>query len=71
MCGAREPTLPVPGPIPAPTPFLRQGFMGPNYSIATACATANYCFTAAANHIRSGRADVMLAGGSEASVHEV
>ena len=28
------------------------GFMGPNYSISTACATANYCFAAAANHIR-------------------
>ena len=45
-----------------------QGFMGPNYSIATACATANYCFHDAANHIRSGRADVMVAGGTEASV---
>ncbi|RVX04109.1 3-oxoacyl-[acyl-carrier-protein] synthase I, chloroplastic [Vitis vinifera] len=28
------------------------GLMGPNYSISTACATANYCFYAAANHIR-------------------
>jgi 3-oxoacyl-[acyl-carrier-protein] synthase II len=47
---------------------IEQGFMGPNYSIATACATANYCFHDAANHIRSGRADVMVAGGTEASV---
>ena len=23
---------------------IDQGFMGPNYSISTACATANYCF---------------------------
>lgn len=31
---------------------IDQGFMGPNYSISTACATANYCFVSAANHIR-------------------
>jgi 3-oxoacyl-[acyl-carrier-protein] synthase II len=31
---------------------IELGFMGPNYSISTACATANYCFYAAANHIR-------------------
>lgn len=44
------------------------GFMGPNYSISTACATANYCFVAAANHIRNGEADMILAGGSEAPI---
>lgn len=42
--------------------------MGPNYSISTACATANYAFVAAANHIRNGDADVMVVGGSEAPV---
>ncbi|XP_057810054.1 3-oxoacyl-[acyl-carrier-protein] synthase I, chloroplastic-like [Salvia miltiorrhiza] len=42
------------------------GFMGPTYSIAAACATANHCFNAAANHIRQGDADVMVAGGTEA-----
>ena len=42
--------------------------MGPNYSISTACATANYCFVAAANHIRNGDADMVLAGGSEAPI---
>ena len=42
--------------------------MGPNYSISTACATANYCFVAAANHIRNGEADMILAGGSEAPI---
>lgn len=42
------------------------GFMGPNYSISTACATANYSFIAAAQHIRKGDADIMLAGGVEA-----
>lgn len=44
------------------------GLMGPNYSISTACATANYCFCAAANHIRRGEADIMVAGGTEAAI---
>ncbi|KAL7111849.1 hypothetical protein ACP275_05G115500 [Erythranthe tilingii] len=44
------------------------GFMGPAYSIGTACATANHCFFAAANHIRKGDADVMVAGGAEAAI---
>ncbi|XP_077251321.1 3-oxoacyl-[acyl-carrier-protein] synthase I, chloroplastic-like [Tasmannia lanceolata] len=44
------------------------GLMGPNYSISTACATANYCFYAAANHIRRGEAEIMVAGGTEAAV---
>ena len=33
---------------------IELGFMGPNYSISTACATANYCFNSAAMHIRNG-----------------
>ncbi|XP_076904001.1 3-oxoacyl-[acyl-carrier-protein] synthase I, chloroplastic-like [Bidens hawaiensis] len=45
------------------------GLMGPNYSISTACATANYCFFQAANHIRRGDADIMVAGGTEAAVN--
>ncbi|KAK9821407.1 hypothetical protein WJX74_010378 [Apatococcus lobatus] len=44
------------------------GFMGPNYSISTACATANYAFVNAANHIRNGDADLIVAGGSEAAL---
>ncbi|KAI3453841.1 hypothetical protein Pfo_010504 [Paulownia fortunei] len=44
------------------------GLMGPNYSIGTACATANHCYFAAANHIRKGDADVMVAGGTEAGI---
>lgn len=44
------------------------GLMGLNYSISTACATANYCFTAAASHIRRGEVDVVVAGGTEATV---
>ncbi|PWA66949.1 plastid 3-keto-acyl-ACP synthase I [Artemisia annua] len=44
------------------------GFTGPNYSISAACATSNFCFLAAANHIRDGKADLMIAGGVESSV---
>lgn len=44
------------------------GFMGPNYSISTACATANYSIIAAAQHIQKGDADLMIAGGVEAAI---
>ncbi|KAK4834993.1 hypothetical protein QYF36_003603 [Acer negundo] len=44
------------------------GFIGPNYSISTACAPSNYCFYAAANHIRGGETDMMIAGGTEAAI---
>ncbi|PPS00212.1 hypothetical protein GOBAR_AA20448 [Gossypium barbadense] len=44
------------------------GWMGPNYSISTACATSNFCILNAANHIISGEADMMLCGGSDAAI---
>lgn len=44
------------------------GFMGPNYSISTACATSNYSIISAAQHIRQGDADLMLCGGVEAPI---
>ncbi|XP_048334916.1 3-oxoacyl-[acyl-carrier-protein] synthase II, chloroplastic [Ziziphus jujuba] len=44
------------------------GWMGPNYSISTACATSNFCILNAANHIIRGEADVMLSGGSDAAI---
>ena len=48
---------------------IEKGFMGPNYSISTACATANYCFHAAANHIRKGEADIIVAGRRRGADH--
>lgn len=45
------------------------GFMGPNYSISTACATGNYSICSAAEHIRRGDADIMLCGGAEAAIN--
>jgi 3-oxoacyl-[acyl-carrier-protein] synthase II len=47
------------------------GFMGPNYSISTACATSNNCIIAAAEHIRNGEADLMICGGSEAPLSPI
>src|SRR5581483_2215265 len=47
------------------------GFMGPNYSISTACATSNYCIYSAAEHIMRGDADVMLCGGSESPINPI
>lgn len=44
------------------------GFMGPNYSISTACATSNNSIIAAANHIRNGDADLIVTGGVEAPI---
>lgn len=44
------------------------GWMGPNYSISTACATGNFCILNAANHIFRGEADMMLCGGSDAAI---
>ncbi len=43
-------------------------FLGPNYSISTACATGNNAIIAAANHIIKGDADLMVCGGSEAPI---
>ncbi|KAM0039246.1 putative beta-ketoacyl-[acyl-carrier-protein] synthase II [Helianthus debilis subsp. tardiflorus] len=44
------------------------GWMGPNYSISTACATSNYCILNAANHIIRGETDMMLSGGSDSAI---
>ncbi|KAJ0076267.1 hypothetical protein Patl1_33762 [Pistacia atlantica] len=44
------------------------GWMGPNYSISSACATGNSCILNAAHHIIKGDADIMLCGGSDAAI---
>jgi len=45
---------------------MRFGLKGPSFTVATACAASNHAIGLAAQAIRSGAADVMLAGGSEA-----
>jgi len=44
------------------------GIKGPNYSIASACASAAHSIGDATNLIRQGVTDVMIAGGSEAGL---
>ncbi len=44
---------------------------GPNMSITTACASATHSIGEAMRKIQYGEADVMLAGGCEASINEV
>jgi 3-oxoacyl-[acyl-carrier-protein] synthase II len=50
---------------------IRLGWMGPNWSIVSACATGNHSIISAADQIRLGKADVMVAGGSEEAVCEI
>ena len=47
---------------------IQYGFNGPNYSVASACASSTNAIIDAAIMIRLGKADVMVAGGSEAAV---
>lgn len=47
---------------------IAHGFRGPNMAVATACATGNNALGEAARMVRFGFADVMVAGGSEASI---
>lgn len=47
---------------------MRLGWRGPNWSVSSACATGNHALATAADQIRLGRADIMLAGGSEEAV---
>lgn len=47
---------------------MRFGAMGPSSCVVTACATGTGSIGEAARYIQMGLADVMLAGGSEASV---
>lgn len=47
---------------------LKYGFMGPNYSVVSACASSNHAMIDAMNLIRWGKADMIVTGGSEAPV---
>jgi 3-oxoacyl-[acyl-carrier-protein] synthase II len=50
---------------------IRVGARGPNMSLATACATGTNAAGEAAEMIRRGAADVMIAGAAEASIVSV
>jgi len=47
---------------------MRYGFKGPNIAIVTACTTGLHCIGEAGRMIEYGDADVMVAGGSEATI---
>ena len=47
---------------------IKYGFRGPNHSVVTACATGAHSIGDAAEMIKRGAADIMIAGGAEAAV---
>ncbi len=49
---------------------IRYGFKGPNYCTVSACASATNALIDSFNLIRLGKADIIVTGGSEASVTE-
>jgi 3-oxoacyl-[acyl-carrier-protein] synthase II len=49
---------------------IKYGFMGPNFTTVSACATSTTAIIDAMNYIRWGKADVIVTGGSEAAVNE-
>ena len=50
---------------------MRFGFKGPNLSVVTACTTGLHCIGEAGRLIEYGDADVMIAGGTEATVSQL
>ena len=44
------------------------GFHGPNYTTTSACASSSNALAAAFNHIRLGKANVIVSGGAEAAI---
>jgi 3-oxoacyl-[acyl-carrier-protein] synthase II len=47
---------------------IKHGFMGPNHSVVTACATGGHAIYDAAMLIKNDMADVVVCGGAESSV---
>ncbi len=49
---------------------IKHGWMGPNYAVVSACASSTHALINAFDLIRLGKADVIVAGGSEAAVNQ-
>jgi 3-oxoacyl-[acyl-carrier-protein] synthase II len=47
---------------------IRFGFRGPNYATVSACASSSHAILNASRAIERGEADVMISGGSEATI---
>jgi len=50
---------------------IKYGFKGLNYATTSACATSAHAIAVAAMHIERGDADIVIAGGSEASISPI
>jgi 3-oxoacyl-[acyl-carrier-protein] synthase II len=48
---------------------IELGIRGPNYAVVSACATGSHTIGEGADLIRTGLADAVLAGGTEACIH--
>ncbi|MFD1769448.1 beta-ketoacyl-ACP synthase II [Sphingobacterium suaedae] len=49
---------------------MRHGLRGPNFSAVSACASSTNAMIDAFNYIRMGMADIIITGGSEATINE-
>jgi 3-oxoacyl-[acyl-carrier-protein] synthase II len=49
---------------------MRHGFRGPNFAVVSACASSTNALMEAYNLIRLGKADIILAGGTESVISE-
>ena len=47
---------------------IQYGFMGVNYATVSACASSSHALMNAFDYIRMGRADIVVSGGSEATI---
>jgi 3-oxoacyl-[acyl-carrier-protein] synthase II len=48
---------------------IELGLRGPNYAVVSACATGSHAIGEAAELVRHGDADIILAGGTEGCIH--
>ena len=56
--------------IPAGHISIKYGFRGPNFTTVSACASSTNALIDAFNYIKWNKADIFIAGGSEACVYE-
>lgn len=56
--------------IPSGVISIRHGLRGLNFSTISACASSTTALIDAFNYIRWGKADIIIAGGSEAAINE-
>ena len=56
--------------IPSGVISIRHGLRGLNFSTISACASSTTALIDAFNYIRLGKADIVIAGGSEAAINE-